>query len=147
MWGVSKTSKETDIVSDLDAFRTEWTAAVEPENATSSNEAYFGWILLATMPLVFLTMMPGPEAGKFVLLHIVGRYTTSPLGRFDPLLTHVMGFTGDVRHGQLPTMISLLEMTSATGVHGVSLAAVQCSLPLDKTMCAAERPEGYHNPV
>ena len=39
LWDVSMTSKETDIVSDLDAFRTEWTAAVEPANATSSTEA------------------------------------------------------------------------------------------------------------
>ena len=45
-----------------------------------------------------------------------------------------MGFTGGVRHGKLPTMIYLLLMTSATGVHGVSLAAVQCSLPSDQTM-------------
>ena len=50
-WDVSMTSKETDIVSDLDAFRTEWTAAEEPANATSSTEAYFEWILSATMPL------------------------------------------------------------------------------------------------
>ena len=35
LWDVSKTSKETDIVSDLDAFRTEWTATWEPENVTS----------------------------------------------------------------------------------------------------------------
>ena len=60
LWDVSKTSKETDIVSEIDAFRTEWTAAVEPENATSSTEAYFERILLATTPLVFLTTMPGP---------------------------------------------------------------------------------------
>ena len=66
------TSKETDIVSHLDAFRTEWTAAVEPANATSSTEAYFDRILLATMPLVFLTMIPGPEAGKVVALHSIG---------------------------------------------------------------------------
>ena len=45
LWGVSMTPKETDIVSDLDAFRTEWTAAVEPANATSSTEAYFDRIL------------------------------------------------------------------------------------------------------
>ena len=34
LWDVSMTSKETDIVSDLDAFRTEWTATVETANAT-----------------------------------------------------------------------------------------------------------------
>ena len=45
-----------------------------------------------------------------------------------------MGFTGDVRHGKLPTMIYLSGMTSATGVHRVSLEEVQCSLPLDQTM-------------
>ena len=39
LWDVYMTSKETDIVSDLDAFRTEWTAAVEPANTTSSTEA------------------------------------------------------------------------------------------------------------
>ena len=127
LWDVSKTSKETYIISDLEAFRTEWTAAVEPENATSSTEAYFDPILSATMPIVFLKMMPGPEAGKVVSLHSIGRYTTSPLDGFDPLSTHVMGFTVEVRHGQLPTMISLSGMTSATSVHGVSLAAVQCS--------------------
>ena len=66
LWDVSKTSNDTDIVSDLDTFRTEWTAAVEPANATSLNEAYFDRILSATMPLIFLTMMPGPEAGKVV---------------------------------------------------------------------------------
>ena len=86
------------------------------------------------MPLVFLKFIPGPDAGKVVSLHSIGRYTMSPLGGFDPFSTHVMGFMGDVRHGQLPTMISLLEMTSATGVHGVSLAAVQCSLLSDQTM-------------
>ena len=59
-------------VSDLDAFQTEWTAAVEPANATSSNEAYFDRILSATMLLVFLTIMPGPEAGKVVALHSIG---------------------------------------------------------------------------
>ena len=134
LWGVFKTSKETDISSDLDALRTEWTAAVEPENETSSTEAYFYLILSATMPLVFLTMMPGSEAVKFVLLHSIGRYTTSPLGGFDPFSTHVMGFTGDVRHGQLPTMIYFLVMTSATGVHRVSLVSVQCSLPSYQTM-------------
>ena len=99
------TSKETDIVSDLDVFRTKWTAAVEPANSTSLTQVYFDRILSATMPLVFLTMMPGPEAGKVVALHSIGRYTTPPLGGFDPLSTHAMGFTGDVRHGQLPTMI------------------------------------------
>ena len=95
------TSKKTDIVSDLDAFRTKWTAAVVPANATYSTEAYFDRILSDTMPLVFLIIMPGPEAGKFVALHSIGRYTTSPLGGFYPLSTHVMGFTGDVRHGQI----------------------------------------------
>ena len=104
----------------------------------SLTEAYFDRILSATMPLVFLTMMPGPEAGKVVALHIIGRYTTSPLGGFDPLSTHVMGFTGDVRHGQLPTMISLSGMTSASGVHGVSLAEVQCSLLSDQMMMALD---------
>ena len=99
------TSKETDIVSDLDVFQTEWTAAVEPANAKSLNQAYFDRILSDTMPLVFMIIMPGPEAGKVVALHSIGRYTTSPLGGFDPLSTHAMGFTGDVRHGQLPTMI------------------------------------------
>ena len=86
------------------------------------------------MPLVFLTMMSGPEAGKVVALHSIGRYTTSPLGGFDPLSTHVMGFTGDARHGKLPTMILFSGMTSASGVHGVSLAAVQCYLPSDQTI-------------
>ena len=60
----------------------------------------------------------------------------SLLGGFDPFSTHVIGFTGYLRHGQLPTMISLSVMTSASGVHGVSLAAVQCSLPSDQTMVA-----------
>ena len=73
LWYVSKTSKDMDIVSDLDAFRTEWTADVDPANATSSTEAYFDQILSATMPLFFLTMMPGPEAGKVVSLHSIGR--------------------------------------------------------------------------
>ena len=59
LWVVSKKSKETDIVSDLDTFQTEWASAVEPENATSLNEAYFEQILPDTMPLVFLKMMPG----------------------------------------------------------------------------------------
>ena len=107
-----------------------------PANATSSTEAYFGRILSATMPLVFLTMIPGQEAEKVVALHSIGRYTTSPVGGFYPLSTHVMGFTGDVRHGKLPTMISLSGMTSASGVHKVSLAAVQCSLPSNHTMMA-----------
>ena len=86
------------------------------------------------MPLMFLTIMPGPEAGKVVALHSIWRYITSPLGGFDPLSTHVMGFTGDARHGKLPTMILFSGMTSASGVHGVSLVAVQCSLPSDQTM-------------
>ena len=142
LWDVSITSKETDIVSDLDAFQTERTAAVEPANATSSTEAYFDRNLSSKMHLVFLKMMPGPEAGKVVALHSIGRYTTSPLGKFYPLLIHVMGFTGDVRHGQLPTMISLSGMTSVSGVHGVFLAAVQCSLPSDHTMMAYYQYEG-----
>ena len=58
--------------------------AVEPENATSSTEAYFDPILSATMPIVFLKMMPGPEAGKVVSLHSIWRYTTPPLDGFDP---------------------------------------------------------------
>ena len=107
---------------------------MEPANATSSIEAYFDRILLVTIPLVFLTMTPGPKAGKVALLHIIGPYTTSPIGGFYPLSKHVMGFTGDVRHGKLPTMISLSGMTSATGVHGVSLEEVQCSLLSDQTM-------------
>ena len=41
---------------------------------------------------------------------------------------------GDMRHGQLPTMISLSGMISATGIHGVSLEEVQCSLLLDQAM-------------
>ena len=109
---------------------------MELANATFSTEAYFDRILSATMPLVFLTIISGPEAGKVVALHSIGQYTTSPLGWFDPLSTHVMGFKGDVRHRQLPTIISLSGMTSASGVHGVSFAAVQCSLPLDQTMMA-----------
>ena len=73
LWDVFKTSKETDIVSYLDVFGSKWTAAVEPENLTSSTEAYSDRILSATMPLVFLTMMPGPEAGEVVSLHSIGR--------------------------------------------------------------------------
>ena len=53
LWDVSKTSKETNIVSDLNAFQIELTAAVELANATSLTETYFDPILSATIPLVF----------------------------------------------------------------------------------------------
>ena len=99
LWKQSMLQTEDDVVSDLRAFRIGWTAAVDPTVKNSNPGSYLDRIICTDEPLVFLTMMPGPNSDKVVSVHSIGRYTAPVLAGYDRISGLIIGLTGEVCAG------------------------------------------------